>query len=170
MPDRSIKIIPIEYHQVRAILESDALKAIEEPIAAKRGLAILYDFSSASTTYTLADISVSGMSSAQLETLLREHRDRIITFGILFACDQEANRDEEEYPEGEEPDEDEDPGEVLGLGCGFGIKYAIYYNFVANRTPAELRAYLKNRRIPQAAKFAMALERIFRGTLQVRNS
>lgn len=62
-------------------------------------------------------MSVSGMSPAQIQHFLDEHQDAIIKFGIRFAKDAEATTDEEEYPEGEEPsDEDEDSNSVsLGM-------------------------------------------------------
>jgi hypothetical protein len=77
--------------------------------------------------------------------------------------DAEATRDEEEYPAGEEPGEEDKSVTVAqrGLGTGFGITYAIYYNFLANRTPSEFREFLRNRRIPHHARFAKESRRVF---------
>lgn len=159
MADPEIKVIPTPYPEVLALLRSDALRAVEQPIAAAVGSRIVEDFSSC-TSYTQADISVSGMTVAEAEALLISHRDQIIKFGVRFLRDQAATDDTEEYPEGEEQAPSETV-EVQGLCVGFGIGYAIFYNFLAHRTPAEFQAYLKNRRIPHRARFARELRRVF---------
>lgn len=160
MADPGIKVIPTPYQDVLALLHSSTLRAVEQSIAAAVGSRIVEDYSSASTSDTQADMSVSGMTVAQTEALLVSHRDPIINFGIAFLRDQTATDDAEEFPQGEEQDPSETV-EVHGLGVGFGIKYAIFYNFLAHRQPAEFRAYLKNRRIPHQARFARELRRVF---------
>lgn len=160
MADPGIRVISTPYPQVLALLHSDALRAVEQAIAAQVGSRIVEDYSAASTSYTQAEMSVSGLTVAEIETLLVERRGEIVAFGVRFLHDEEAMRDEEEYPEGEE-EEPSEPGTTLGLGTGFGVKYTIFYNFLANRTPAEFRAFLKHRRIPHHAKFAKELRRVF---------
>ncbi|NLS98146.1 MAG: hypothetical protein GXX96_38945 [Planctomycetaceae bacterium] len=151
---------PTPYQEVQALLHSDALRAVEQAIASETGSRIVEDYSTACTTYTQADMSVSGMTVGETEALLLAKRDQIVRFGIAFLRDQAAADDSEEYPEGEEQDPSETV-EVHGLGVGFGVKYAIFYNFLVHRTPAELLAYLKNRRIPHHTRFAQELRRLF---------
>ena len=160
MPDPAIKVIDTPYQAVVALLQSDALRSVEQPIAASVGMKIIEDDSSTSVSMKQADLSVSGMTVAQMEALLISDRDKLVKFGIGFLSDKDATDDAEEFPEGEEQDASATV-EVLGLGVGFGVTHAIYYNFLANRTPAEFRAYLKNRRIPHQAKFAKDLRRVF---------
>ncbi|MDB5342728.1 MAG: hypothetical protein JWP89_1105 [Schlesneria sp.] len=158
-PD-GIKIIPTVYQEVLALLKSDVLAAVEHLIAAERRLKMIYDDGTASMTYLRAQISVSGLTTAGIEGYLSHNKDAVIRFGLRFLGDQDATSDEQEYAEGEEQDP---PGEseILGLSNGMGIKIAIYHNFLANRTPAEFIAFLKNRRIPKAAKFARDLVRVY---------
>ena len=160
MAERAVNVIPTPYQEVVALLHSDALRAVEQAIASEVGSQIVEDYSTASTTYTQADMSVSGMTVAETEAFLLAHRDQIIKFGVAFLRDEAATDDAEEYAEGEEQDPSETV-EVHGLGVGFGIKYAIFYNFLAYRAPAEFRAYLKNRRIPHHTRFARELRRVF---------
>jgi hypothetical protein len=160
MADPAITVIPTPYQEVLALLHSGALRAVEQAIATSVGSRIVEDYSWTCTSYMQADMSVSGMTVAETESLLVSRRDQIIKFGVAFLRDEAATNDTEEFPEGEEQDRSETV-EVNGLGVGVGIKYAIFYNFVAHRTPAEFRAYLKNRRIPQHAKFARELRRVF---------
>jgi hypothetical protein len=163
MAKSSIKAISTPFLEVVAVLQSPSLTRVEEGIAAAIGKPILREYSSVYVSPTQAAMSVSGMSPTQIQKFLDEHQDALITFGIRFAQDADATKEEEEYPEGEEPDdEDEDSNSVsLGMGTGFGVIYAIYYNFLANRTPEDFREYLKNRRIPYHAKFAKELRRVF---------
>jgi hypothetical protein len=155
-----IKVIPTPFQRVLALLHSDALHTVERAIASQVGSRIVENYSTACTSYTQAEMSVSGLTVDEIESLLLTHRDRIIALGVRILRDEAATRGVEEHPEGEE----QEPPEVietLGLGTGFGIKYAIYYNFLAHRTPAEFAAFLKNRRIPHAARFARELRRLF---------
>jgi hypothetical protein len=163
MPTRKIKVIPTSYQEVMALLNSDALHAVEDSVAPQVGLSIIRDYSTSSTQDTQAEISVSGMTANEIEKFLANNREMLVAFGVRFLTDQEATKDEEEFPDGEEQDEDGE-SRVLGIGSGFGIKLAIYLNFLANRTPAEFRDYLQNRRIPHHAKLAMELRRVFEST------
>lgn len=160
MAEPTIRVIPTPFRAVQALLQSDTLRAIEQAIAAEIGCRIIEDDSTGSTSSTQADLSVSGMTVADAEALLLAERDSITRFGIAFLRDSAATDNTEEYPEGEEQDPPENE-QFLGLSAGCGIKYAIFYNFLAHRTPAEFRAYLKNRRIPHQAKFARELRRVF---------
>jgi len=164
MADPAIKIIPTPYEDVLTLLHSESLRNVEQAIAGKLRMRIVEDYSNVCTNYTRSDISVSGMTVGEVDALLTSRRDEIVAFGIRLLKDQEATS-EEEFPEDEEQDQSEKK-EVHGLGTGFGVKYAIFFNFLANRTSAEFRAYLKNRRIPNQAKFAKALRSVYEETRQ----
>ena len=158
-----ITVIPISFQDVGALLKSDELSAVEKEIASRCRLNIIYDRGSAGTSYTQAEISVCGMTVDQLTGYLADNKNSLIDFGVRFMSDEDATNDEQEYPEGEEQDPDGE-SEALGYGNGFGIKVAIYHNFLANRTAAEFRAFLKNQRIPKHTKFAKELARTFAGS------
>ena len=160
MAEPAIKVIPTSYAETLALLRSDALRSVEEAIAHETADRIVVDESSAATTSMQADLSVSGMTVAEAEALLLSRRDEIVRFGVAFLKDETATSDAEEYPAGEEQDPSETV-EMHGLARGFGVKYAIYFNFLANRPATEFAAYLKNRRIPGAAKFARELRAVF---------
>lgn len=155
-----IKVIPAPYEDVLALLKSDALAAVEDVVAARCAIRTIDDHGAAQMSYMQAAISLSGMTTGQLENYLSTNQLAIITFCIRIINHTEATGDEQEYPEGEEQDPDEEI-ESLGYGNGFGLTCAIYHNFLANRTPAELRAFLKNRRIPKHTKFANELASMF---------
>jgi len=162
-----ITIIPTDQQEVIELLNSEALAAVEKPLATALKAEIIYDNSTASLSLIRGEISVCGLTTGQLENHLLEQRDSVIRFATRLLQDEEANEDAEEYPEDEEPDpDDDDEDEELGCANGFGITMAIYHNFLANRTTKDLRAYLKNRKIPQHTKFAKQLEEIFAETCE----
>lgn len=160
MAEAAVKVIPTPYQQVLALLQSDALRAVEQPIAAAVGSRVVEDYSTACTSLTQSDLSVSGLTVAEAEALLVAERERLIRFGVAFLRDEAATAGGEEFPPGQEAEPSETV-ESHWLGVGFGVKYAIYYNFLARRTQAEFQAYLKNRRVPHRARFARELRRVF---------
>lgn len=163
MAKSSIKLTPTPFSDVVALLKSEALRVIEEPIAADLRMKIVYDFTSSSVSITQAWVSVCGMSCQDIEKFLAEQYDALLRFGIAHQRYQLGVPDEQEYPAGEEPGPDEldETVEIHGLANGFGVKIATQYNFLANRSPAELRDFLENRRIPRAAKYAREMRRVF---------
>lgn len=163
-----IVLVDASFQDVVALLKSEALSVVDQAIAAALQMPIRYDFDSACVGYAQGDISVSGMTPHQIEEYLKTNSDAIIDFGTRFMHDIEATSEEQEYPEGESQDSIETV-EVLGYANGFGITLAIYHNFVARRSGAELDAYLKNRQIPKRARFAKAIYRIFDGTAKPTN-
>src|SRR5882724_8623516 len=100
MADPPINVIPTAYDEVLALLHSEAVRTVEQAIASEVGSRIVEDYSNICTNYTRGDISVSGLTVAEIESLLIARREEIVAFGIRFLRDQEASRDEEEYPEG----------------------------------------------------------------------
>ena len=158
-----ITIVPTTHQEVVALLTSDELAAVESPIAERCRFKILRDLASSTTSHVQAEISVSGMSVPEIVVYMRNHRNHLIEFGVRFLGDEAATDDEQEYPEGEEQDSDGE-SESLGYCIGFGVKYAIYHNFLANRPAADFRAFLKNRRIPGHTRFAKELARVLSDT------
>lgn len=166
-----IILIPTSYQEIAALLASDELAAVESPIADQCQLRIIRDLTSAQISYLQADVSVSGMTIAEIRQYLVRYRNHLVAFGVRLLGDSDLAQEEQEFAEGEEQDEDGE-SEIKGWGVGFGVNYAICHNFLANRPAAEFRAFLKNRRIPHHAKFAKELERVFAesGPLDLENS
>lgn len=135
-----IKLTPAAYDEVVALLKSDALRAVEEPIAAAVGLEIIRDYSVGSVAWIQAEISVSGLSPKELEQYLVAHRQAIVDFAIRYSSSSATPTTGDCKP--------------VGLSAGFGLLHGIRHNFLANRTNKEFIAFLKNRRIPAPTKEA----------------
>jgi hypothetical protein len=111
----------------------------------------------------LQQIGQAGLSPAEVESILSHQRAKLIEFGVAFLRNEAATSDEEEYPEGEEPGSDETPVTLSdeGYGVGFAVTYAIYLNYLQQRSQHDFVEYLKAVRIPHAARFARELKRIY---------
>lgn len=105
------------------------------------------------------EIKLSGIDEADLLTLFTEDKEDLFNF-TFNAYSKEIKLDDiEEYPEGEELTEEEKPVTVerFGPSIGFGIKFAIYYNFLKNDKNAELGDFLKAMKIPYSSRFKKRL-------------
>lgn len=154
-----ITVTPVEFHDVIEILNSDALKAVEEPIAAACGFMILRDSMPILISEAQGELSVCGMSVEEFKKYLAENQSSIVEFALCLLNDK-TEIPVQEFPESEEQDPSEE-GQVLGICNGFGITRTIWHQFVSRRSPKELRAFLKNRRIPHHTKYAKQLESIY---------
>jgi hypothetical protein len=149
-----ITVIPTDHHEVVALLASETLAAVERAIATAVGVNVVYNEPDCvTTTYTRAEISVSGLTVAQIADYLRVNGNQVIAFGIAFL-------------QAKGPPAPPAGGVVLGLGNGFGITYAIRHHFLAQRTKKEFHAFLKNRRIKGHTKFAKELLAIYQDILK----
>ncbi len=158
-----ISLTPTSYQEIVALLTSEELASVECPIADQCRLRIIHDLASTTTSHLQAEVSVSGMTVAELTQYLALYRNQLVAFGVRFLGDSDATKEEQEFAEGEEQDTGGE-SKTMGLRVGFGVKCAIYHNFLANRPVAEFRAFLRNRRIPKHTKFAKELERVFAAT------
>src|SRR6186713_974968 len=95
MAKSNINIIPTAYPDVVALLKSDALRAVEEPLAAHLGLPVLRDDSVTMTSLIQAEMSVSGLTAAQIEQLLLDRRDELIRLWLRYVEDQREMADKE---------------------------------------------------------------------------
>ena len=151
----------ISLAEMADLLESEELKAIEEPVAAARGVPILpVKFASDA----LNSVCHVDWDAATVKRLLAEQRDLLIRFILADHRERARHVDEEEYPPGEEPAERERPVtiEVLGLTRGFALGYLTRLHILRQLGKGGLRAYLKHRGIPFPQKSATMTETLLR--------
>lgn len=153
--------VPVTKHtlpldEVLALLQSEKVRSVEQAISLQVGNRILEDYSSENVTTLQADIAGSGMTIADIETLLTARSAEVAALGARFLQDAKATTEETN------PAPETSPSLVLdGLGTGIGIQYAIFHELLANRPAADLIEYLKNRRIPHPAEFAAELRKSY---------
>jgi len=148
--------------EVELLLKSEDLSFIETSIAKGCGTYVNKDHLDFTIGILRREIANSALGINSIKDLLRSKKDSIIKFGIDFYKTQAGEPHIEEYREGEEVNEDEKSNvlESHGLGIGFGIKYAIYFNFLENDMQDELLNFLKAQRIPYAKDFAKTLNKV----------
>src|SRR4030095_8182992 len=141
-------------NEIKELLASNDLSVIEDDIALACNTYVNKSLMDFTIGILRREISNSEISLNHIHHLLRSKRDSIVKFGIRLYNSLKDGPIEEEYPVGEEIPKSERPKDIasLGMGVGFGIKYAIYLHFLETN-PSELLAYLKKERIPRAQKF-----------------
>jgi len=150
-------------NEVQLLLESSKLEHIENEIASQVNSYVNRDYLSFMVNGAVKQLKHACLNTKDIMAILSEQAELLIQFGVAFLHDEEATSDEEEYPQGEELDEDDKSETVSehGIGIGFGITYAIYLNYLQKNTKQEFVKYLKAERIPYAAKFASELKRVY---------
>ena len=149
--------------EVELLLKSEDLSFIETSVAKECNTYVNKEHLDFTVNILRREITNSGLDINYIKELLSSKKMPIIKFGIDFIKKQVNEPHVEEYPEGEEVSEVEKSKvlESQGLGIGFGIKIAIYFNFLEKDIQDELLNYLKAEKIPFASNFAKTLNRIY---------
>jgi hypothetical protein len=147
---------------IKEILISNELSEIEVAITIECNTYVNKEYIDFAIGVVRREIDNSGLPITYIREQLKLKKGSIIKLGIQILKFARNKPIEEEYPQGEEPPASEKTKTVSsnGIGVGFGIKYAIYLDFL-ERNPKELPAYIKKERIPNAAKFAKTLTQLY---------
>lgn len=157
--------MPVSLDEMLNLLRSDELQRVESAIASSAGTHICSDHLQATAQFTLQEVNLAGLTAESIRIGLERAFTKIVQFGVTFLRDEASSRIEQEYPPGEEPD-DEHCDEIVsdeGLAVGFGILYFIYLHYLENCSESDLCAFLNARRIPHHKRFARDLRRIYDG-------
>ena len=149
-------------NEIENILYSKELLEIETSIASQCKTYVNKEFVEFTIGILRREISNSGLTLDYIRQLLSLRKGSIIRFGIQLLNNLKGKPIEEEYPKGERVPKTNKP-EIIssqGVGIGFGIKYAIYLDYLENR-PKDLINYLTKERIPKANKFSKILGKLY---------
>ena len=154
--------LPMTDDAIKDLLLSPDLSEIETAITRECETYINKDHIDFTIGSLRREINNSGLSIEYIRKHLYSKKDSIITFGIRFLNRFKDAPIEEEYPKGESVPKSQRPQVISshGVGIGFGVKYAIYYDFLINR-PKELIDFVKKERIPKANKFCKTLKELY---------
>ena len=147
---------------IKAILTSAELSEIENAITKQSETYVNKDSIDFTVNILRREIENSGLIIEYIRNQLVLKTNQIIKLGIQILETLKGKTIEEEYPKGEEIPKSEKSIIIAsqGIGIGFGIKYAIYLDFLENR-PKELIDYIKKERIPKADKFCKTLIKLY---------
>ena len=149
-------------HEIEDILYSKELFEIEASIASHCKTYVNKKFVEFTIGILRREISNSGLTLDYIRQMLSLRKGSIIKFGVQILNNLKGKPIEEEYPKGERVPKS-NKLEIIssqGVGIGFGIKYAIYLDYLENR-PKELINYLTKERIPKANKFSKILDKLY---------
>jgi hypothetical protein len=148
--------------EIRNILNSNELSEIEAYITSECKTYVNKEFIDFTIDILRREITNSGLAITYIEQQLVLKKDLIIKLGIKILKTLRNKPIEEEYPKGEEIPRNEKSKVITshGVGIGFGVKYAIYLDFLENN-PKELIQFIKKERIPNAEKFSKMLQKFF---------
>ena len=154
--------MPNEFAEAGELLKSDALRAVSAAIAAARELSVVDSNPVATLGSTMNDLWLAKLTPADAGRLLEQDKDLITRLAVRHATitTQDPLRDDGKFAPGEEQDP-AGPAQLLGLGPDVGVTWAIYLHFLRDRTPTELRSYLKKRGSRTAASFVRELTRAY---------
>jgi hypothetical protein len=140
-----------------ALFRSAEYLALEDSISKALGERVVVD-AETMAPFAAQELSESGLTLAQLQSLLGEAGPLLIRFGV------ELNRGEAPFADEEEWDPEEGHQQPAGasrisegLGVGFGLSYMIFLAKLRVGDDVDLLRYLQGRRIPYAMRFAKRL-------------
>lgn len=136
---------------------------IEERIATESNSIVLNDDFEFAVSIAKSNLANAQLDISTIAEINKKNQVSLIQFGIALLHDPEIQADDEEYPLGEEPNDQYKSKTVatLGLQIGFSIQYAIYYHYLSTKDTDGLIDYLKLSRIPNPKKFANRLLIVF---------
>lgn len=152
----------MDFDSIRKLINTDVYRKTIAAVSQQSGIKIEEREDSTILNLGIQDFRASLLKEDVLYSVLHNHNDLLIRFSVK-CLDEFKDDNEEEYPEGEEPDEDELPEviEVGGILVITLITYMVELHFLLAKDDEGLSQYLKRRRIPYAAKHKKALKGIF---------
>lgn len=147
--------------KIEKIINSKAYTKVLEIVAKTKKLNILSDYYSTLLKIAEKNLNKSKLSIDDLNEVLT--LDQCFVYYVLKKIEIIDGRViEEEYPDGQEPDEDEKTvtTAVLGKSVTFIFDNMIEYYFIKNN-PIELERYLKDIGIPNSKKYAKEICEVY---------
>ena len=158
-----LRVKEIPYHDVREILASEELRLLNEELCLRLRTKIAPDINlTVMLQSVMKDVCYTTLTAPQFRSLLSEDRRLIVEFAAAMSGKEDLG---EEYPPGEEQDEELLGGECLGICRSAGVGYATELHFVRDRTQQELMSYLEMSRTPHRSKYAKQLRAAYKEAL-----
>jgi hypothetical protein len=153
---------------VNKIIESDLYKKGVQEICKAVNIKTYPKYSDTEIELDIDMLEIANVTIDDLLTLLTGDFNKLISFSVAKIVKFDGVEEVQEYPVGEEPDEDDKDDNIVhqGYSKGFLLAYAVEY-FILKHKPETLDNYLKISRIPQAKKYAKELKALYEATQKV---
>ncbi|MEM0913471.1 MAG: hypothetical protein AAGK09_02560 [Planctomycetota bacterium] len=151
----------ITVQEVEQLLNSSALRDVQEPAAKVAGIKVLPHRYAAEYQSFLRFIQ---WDMSTIYSLLETRKHELIRFTIAVIEQPIDVVSDQEYPEGEAPDPDDNDsaGANLGIENGFALRCLAYFVCLDRGETKFLGDYLKLLRIPHAAAFRRELQQHYK--------
>jgi hypothetical protein len=144
----------------KKIINSNQYQSLIEDIRKRTKLKILTEYRETAANRDEQKIKLAHLSEENIFAVIDTKTDSFKKFALLKMQKFENLQVVEEYPEGEELEEEDNNETILGYSKGFLFMYLIEYILLKDK-PDELLNYLKSVRIPQAKKYEKELKEIY---------
>lgn len=146
--------------QSRIIVESMYYQNLMVQIKEKTHIKIIDEYRDTAALRDSQKLHLANLPTDAAISIIKQDFDELLNFTILKLCKYENVKTEEEYPNGEKPEEEDNNETILGYSQGFLLMYLVEY-YLLKEHPNNLIQYLKSVRIPYASKYAKELKNIY---------
>src|SRR5687767_8660195 len=117
-----LKIKELPYDEIREILASEELRVLNEALCKKLGVPMAPESNRTVTLQmVMQDVCYTGLGKNEFCRFVASELPLIVELAAALSKKEDLG---EEYPVGEEPDEEPDKGVVLGLSSSAGVGFA----------------------------------------------
>jgi hypothetical protein len=144
-----------EYSDVRNIISSEVYRKIVSELVSDIQISVDAEYEEVFARLDSAKIIRSGLDVGRIMEVLSSDREAIKNYSVKKILALSVQKEEQDYPEGEEPDDDE-KDVILSIGNysqGFLLTNIIEYS-LAKEGGAKLLDYIKASKIPKAKDYA----------------
>ncbi len=156
-------MIVLSSEDVDAIINDETYVDATASIAQSLNMSVSDYFPAILKQICLEGLKATGHSRQDLLDCLHNDTDQVMAFCVKKLEFLKGTKNEQDYPEGEEPDKDDadEVLEVLPISPAFLIGHLCEFHLLKHGEDGELAAYLKKQRIPGVNKYVRDLKRIF---------
>ena len=145
----------------KQIIDSCQYKNLVDNIQKRTKLKVLSEYREAVASRDEKKMKLANLSKEEAMKLLEMDKEIFNEFVLCKMQKFENVKIDEEYPNREEPEQEDDNETILGYSKSFLLLYLIEY-FLLKTNPSGLEPYLKATRIPNAKKYEKELKEIYR--------
>ncbi|AWL78029.1 hypothetical protein DKB58_03210 [Capnocytophaga canimorsus] len=144
----------------KQIINSSQYQSLVDDIQKRIKLKILNEYRDTVASRDEQKMKLANLSGEKAMKLLETDKENFSKFALCKMQKFENAKIDEEYPIGEEPEQEDDNEMILGYSKSFLLLYLIEY-YLLKTNPSELETYLKATRIPYAKKYEKELKKIY---------
>ena len=146
----------------KKIISSQGYRDSVEELKKALGVTVMANYEDVFARLDAAAITRSGLSGNEIESLISQCSSELKAYSVKKHRALNGLPDEQEYPVGEEPSEEDKDSNIVSKGYAPGFLLANAIEFLLARKGVEfLQAYLKESRIPKANAYSKQVIKLY---------